>query len=229
MYIYAFLKTPTSPLKLPQGIKGSLEIISDQGLSALVEPNLQAEDLPDTDEQLMQAVVTHDQITCTIFHQTSLLPVRFGTCFRSKTALLEHLVLYQQNYFNKLDQLEGKAEYCLQGVPLDPPANTLTQTNPTDLTPLRGRDYFLAKKQLHHHQLQQQQQQTQQWQQLLEVLCQTYPETYLADSQPNRERIYILMQQSNESKLQEQLKQWQSQYTHWQLSLGNAVPPYHFL
>lgn len=229
MYIYAFLKTPTSPLKLPPGIKGSLEIISNQGLSALVEPNLQAEDLPDTDEQLMQAVVIHDQITCVIFYQTSLLPVRFGTCFRSKIALFEHLVLHQQNYLHKLDQLQGKAEYCLQGVPLDPLPNTLTPTNPTDLPPLRGRDYFLAKKQLHHRQFQHQQQQTQQWQQLVEILSQTYPETSLADSQPNRERIYILIPQINEPKLQEQLKQWQSQYTHWQLSLGNALPPYHFL
>ncbi|VXD18906.1 Gas vesicle protein GvpW [Planktothrix serta PCC 8927] len=229
MYIYAFLKTPASPLKLPQGIKGCLEIINSQGLSALVEPDLQAEDLPDTDEQLMQSVVIHDQITCAVFYQTSLLPVRFGTCFRSETALFEHLALNQQNYIQKLEQLQGKAEYCLQGVPLDPSQNQPNLPNPTDSPSLRGRDYFLAKKQLHQRQLEHQQQQSQQWQQLIEIIGQTYPETLLADSQPNRERIYILIPQTNEIQLQQQLNHWHSQYTHWQLSLGQALPPYHFL
>ncbi|WRH68025.1 MAG: hypothetical protein RSE13_06995 [Planktothrix sp. GU0601_MAG3] len=50
MYTYAFFKTPTSTLKLPSGIRGCLEIIGFQGLSALVEPDLKAQDLPDTDE-----------------------------------------------------------------------------------------------------------------------------------------------------------------------------------
>jgi len=229
MYIYAFLKTPTSPLKLPPGIKGSLEIISSQGLSALVEPDLQAEDLPDTDEQLMQFVVIHDQITCAVFHQTSLLPVRFGTFFHSEIALFEHLALNQQNYIRKLEQLQGKAEYCLQGVPLDPPKNPLNQANSTDSPPLRGRDYFLAKKQLHQRQLEHQQQQSQQWQQLIDMISQTYAETRLADSQPNRERIYILIPLTNDLKLKQQLNHWHSQYTYWQLSLGEALPPYHFL
>jgi hypothetical protein len=229
MYTYAFFQTPTSPLKLPQGIRGSLQIINFQGLSALVEPDLKAEDLPDTDEKLMQAVLIHDQIICTVFQQITLLPLRFGICFSSATAIFEHLALHQQNYLQKLQQFQGKAEYCLQAVSLEPTPNTPTQTNPIDSPPQRGREYFLAKKQLHQRQLEHQQQQTQEWQQLVDTISQTHPEIRLADSQPSRERIYILIHQTKELKLQEQLNQWQSQSHHWQLTLGDAIPPYHFL
>lgn len=229
MYTYAFFKTPTSPLKLPPGIKGSLEIISFYGLSALVEPNLQSHDLPDTDEQLIQAILIHDQIICAIFEQTILLPLRFGICFHTAASISEHLALHQQDYLQKLEQFQGKAEYCLQGVPLEPTPNTPTQTPPIDSSPQRGRDYFLAKKQLHQRQLEHQHQQTQEWQQLINTISQSYPETRFAESQPNRERIYILIPQTQAIQLQEQLNKWQDQSLHWQLTLGDAIPPYHFL
>ncbi|CAD5952596.1 GvpW [Planktothrix agardhii] len=128
MYTYAFFKTPISPLKLSSGIRGCLEIINFQGLSALVETDLKAQDLPDTDEQLIQAILIHDQIIRSVFEQTTLLPLRFGICFPSDIALSEHLALHQQDYLQKLEQFQHKTEYCLQGIPLEPtPVSYSTQ------------------------------------------------------------------------------------------------------
>ncbi|BBD55630.1 GvpL/GvpF family gas vesicle protein [Planktothrix agardhii 1029] len=228
MYTYAFFKTPISPLKLSSGIRGCLEIINFQGLSALVETDLKAQDLPDTDEQLIQAILIHDQIIRSVFEQTTLLPLRFGICFPSDIALSEHLALHQQDYLQKLEQFQHKTEYCLQGIPLEP-TPVLTQPNSINSSPQRGRDYFLSKKQFHQRQLEYQQQQAQEWQELVGTISQTYPENRFADSQPNRERIYILIDQTQTLQLQDQFNQWQSQSHHWQLSLGDALPPYHFL
>lgn len=228
MYTYAFFKTPTSPLKLPSGIRGCLEIISFQGLSALVEPELKAQDLPDTDEQLIQAVLIHDQIIRSVFEQITLLPLRFGICFRSTIALSEHLARHQQDYLQKLEQFQGKTEYCLQGIPLEP-TPVRTPPNPINSFSQGGREYFLAKKQLHQLQIDHQQQQAQEWQQLVNTISQTYTEIHFAQSQPNRERIYILTHRTQSPQLQEKLEQWQNQSPHWQLTLGDAIPPYHFL
>jgi hypothetical protein len=38
-----------------------------------------------------------------------------------------------------------------------------------------------------------------------------------------------LIDQTQTLQLQDQFNQWQSQSHHWQLSLGDALPPYHFL
>lgn len=228
MYTYAFFKTPTSSLKLPSGIRGCLEIVSSQGLSALVEPDLNAQHLPDTDEQIIQAVLIHDQIICSVFEQITLLPLRFGTCFRSTIALSEHLALHQQDYLQKLEQFQDKTEYCLQGIPHEP-TRVQTLPNPINLPLQRGRDYFLAKKQLHQFQIDYQQQQAQEWQQLVNTISQTYTEIHFAEGQPNRERIYILIHQTQSPQLQKKLDQWQNQSPHWQLTLGDATPPYHFV
>lgn len=229
MYTYAFFKKPTSPLQLSKGIKGALEIINCENLSALVEPDLVIENLPGTDEELMQAVLIHDRIICEVFQQTSILPLRFGTCFSSQVALIEHLELHQQQYLNKLEQFQGQAEYLLKAVPLESPVENLSISQPNSPPPLKGRDYFLAKKQLHQRQLEHQQQQNQQWEDWISLLRQSYPNLILTDSQSAEQRIYLLISQTQEPKLREQLYQWQNQNSYWQLTLSEALPPYHFL
>ena len=230
MYIYAFFKTPTSPLQLSQGIKGSLKIINSENLSALVEPDLGTDNLPDTDEQLMQAVLIHDQIMREAFQQTPLLPLRFGTCFSSQSALVEHLKLHQQQYLDKLEQFQGQAEYLLKAVPVELSSENLNLSEPNSPSPpLKGRDYFLAKKQLHQRQLEHQYQQNQQWHQWVNFLREFYPNLILTESQTTEQRIYLLIPQTQEPQLQKQLQQWQTENVHWQLILSEALPPYHFL
>ncbi len=230
MYTYAFFKTPTSPLLLSQGIRGSLKIITSENLSAIVEPALGTDNLPDTDEQLMQAVLIHDQIIREAFQQTPLLPLRFGTCFSSESALVQHLQLHQQQYLDKLEQFQGQAEYLLKAVPLEFPSENLSLSKPNSPSPpLKGRDYFLAKKQLHQRQLEHQHQQNQQWHDWVNILRQSYPNLILPESQTTEQRIYLLIPQTQEPQLRDQLQQWQTQNVHWQLTLSEALPPYHFL
>lgn len=43
------------------------------------------------------------------------------------------------------------------------------------------------------------------------------------------ERIYLLGDRQQAEQLQEKMLQWQSQCFHWEMSLGEALPPYHFV
>ncbi|MEB3882069.1 GvpL/GvpF family gas vesicle protein, partial [Lyngbya sp. CCY1209] len=140
MYVYAFLKTPRVPLNLPQGIENPVDLVTTDDLCALVEPNLGAENLPQTDdEELMRAVLAHDRVLCEVFEQTTLLPLRFGTCFHSEARLLEHMASERDRYSRQLDQLQGRAEYLLRGVPRD----YVRPEPPTEPEPSQGRAYFL--------------------------------------------------------------------------------------
>jgi len=226
MYVYAFLKTPRVPLNLPQGIENPVDLVKTDALCALVEPNLGAENLPQTDdEELMRAVLAHDRVLCEVFEQTTLLPLRFGTCFHDKARLLEHMASNGDRYSRQLEQLWGRAEYLLRGAPRE-----FTPQEPlTELEPTKGRAYFLEKKRRHQRQLDYQRQQTREWQQFLDAIGCTYPNWVQVQPQAGTERIYILLQRESESTLLEWLHQQQQNIATWDLNLSRALPPYHFL
>ncbi len=116
-YIYGFLSTPATVLELPIGIKDRVLAIAHAGVSALVEPQVSLESLQNDDERLIQAVLSHDRVICEVFRQTTILPLRFGTCFVSKESLVTHLESHAEEYLEKLRQLNGKAEYILKFIP----------------------------------------------------------------------------------------------------------------
>ena len=41
--------------------------------------------------------------------------------------------------------------------------------------------------------------------------------------------VYALLPRSQVEDLQESLRSWEEQHSHWQISWSNALPPYHFL
>lgn len=227
MYTYAFLKPPQTPITLPPGIQHPTQIIQGDHLCALVEPELSPGTLDDkSEDQLMQAVLNHDRVLCEVFRQTDLLPLRFGTCFISLTALLEHLQQHQESYSKKLETLAGKAEFTLKCIPLE-----VSSTAPPAVseTPLKGRDYFLAKKRLYEQQSQQQQGQESQWEELSQTLTEFTSEIVWAEPQGNHKKVYVLIPRIQESELIEKWQVWQSEYSQWQLSLSEGLPPYHFV
>jgi hypothetical protein len=222
MYTYAFLLNAKQPLELPEGIWGSLELISLAELAALVEPDL-ALDTLQSDRQLMQAVLSHDRVIQEVFQQTAVLPLRFGTCFISRQGLLDHLRAHQQKYLEKLIQLQDKAEYAIKLVPLSFPETTIASE-------IKGKEYFLAKRQLYQKQADWQQQQQQEWQSLNSLMSEHYPEAVRGgEANDGAERFYVLRSPQEAQDLQAQLSIWQRQLHYWEMSLGEALPPYHFV
>jgi Gas vesicle synthesis protein GvpL/GvpF len=222
MYTYAFFNNPELPLNLLPGIAGEVQIVSRAGLSALVEPDLDLEAIQRGDNQLVQAVLTHDRMICELFWQITILPLRFGTFFVSLDSLLDHLESQQKIYTEKLSQLEGKAEYRLQITPLELPEISLSPD-------LKGKQYFLAKKQHYEDQQAAQAQQQMQLQTVLAAIAQAYPDRSLTEAKSGVEKLYLLVDRRQEPALYEQLQVWQNQSPQWELMLGEALPPYHFV
>ncbi len=225
MYTYAFFKTPTTSLQLSEGIARDLTVIKTGVLSALVEPDLEFEAIQHDDNQLVQAVLTHDRVICDLFWQITILPLRFGTLFLSHDLLVTHLIENHDKYLEKLNQLEGKAEYRLKLTPIEPENSTNLETNGS----VKGRDYFQAKKQQFQAQLDHKDQQQQEFQQILSAIEQVYPDTKLKEGADGVEKLYVLVDKREEVKLYQHLTEWQHQYPYWELGLGEALPPYHFV
>jgi len=220
MYAFAFVQSIES-LTLPMGIAKPVECIVEGAIAAVVEPTLNLDTLQNDDDVLLQAVIKHDHVIQTLFAQTTVLPLRFGTYFVSREALVHHLQGQGDRYLAKLQALAGKAEYTVQLTPIDlaPPSAARSES---------GRSYFLAKKQ--HYQLQQEQQQQRQesFQILLSAIAQHFPDCRIGEPKEGMERLYVLLPTSQEGILQSLLTNWSREATHWSVEVNTPLPPYHF-
>jgi hypothetical protein len=221
MYTYAFLPSDIPHLILPDGISGSLWLISTAHLSALVEPKLDFEALQQSDNQLMQAVLAHDRVIRDVFRQTEILPLRFGTQFVSEAGIVEHLQLHSSEYLEKLAHLTGKAEYTLKFTPVE-------QYEPSISSDAKGKDYFLAKKQRYQTQLEQQQARVDEFERVKQAITHLYPYV-ISTPQNGIERIHLLVSRQDEPLLSQHVQTWQLECLHWELIPGEALPPYHFV
>jgi hypothetical protein len=222
MYTYAFLPISDISLDLPEGISGSLQLVAVDQLAALVEPDLSLESLQTSDDVLMRAVLYHDQVIREVFEQTPVLPLRFGTCFVSRQGLMEHLGSHRAEYLEKLEKLSGQAEYLLKLTPIAMPEAAISSD-------LKGRNYFLAKKQQYYDQTEWQNRQQAELETLKQFIAQHYPQTVHTEPTDRVERIYLLSDRLYEARLLEQVKEWQMRSSYWDVSLGGALPPYHFV
>ncbi|KGF73299.1 hypothetical protein DO97_20955 [Neosynechococcus sphagnicola sy1] len=224
MYTYAFCHTPTTPLRFPAGFANPVALISQGEIAAVVEPALFPDGLPEEDQQLIQAVVSHDRVLRELFAQIPLLPLRFGTRFGSCEALLSYLDSHRQDYLEKLASVAGKAEYILKLIP-----QPFAPAPPSAPEVGQGREYFLAKKQRYQTQLAQQQQQIEERQAVIAAIAQFYPDLRAGEVQDQGERFYLLIDLALEPTLDQQLQVWQTLSPHWQLQRSEALPPYHFV
>ncbi|MBD2676086.1 MULTISPECIES: GvpL/GvpF family gas vesicle protein [Nostoc] len=222
IYAYALLIPIASELVLPLGMERNTELVYSSGLAAIVEPEISVEALQATDERLLQSVLTHDRVIRELFQQTPLLPLRFGSGFTSQETLLNHLEKHQQQYLETLTHLRNKVEYTLKATP----CNLLDESDTIDA---RGKAYLLAKKQRYQTQQAFQAQQSEQWELLNQLILKTYTNVICETRQPDVRQIHFLAQRNNSTVSTEQFSLWQVQCSHWQLSLSEALPPYHFL
>lgn len=222
LYSYAFLNTPTAALNLPVGIAGDVFVITSGNISALVEAEVSLSSLLYDDKRSIEAVLCHDRVICQIFRQTTILPLRFGTSFSSKAHLLLHLETHAREYLEKIRELDGKAEYILKFIPrkLEEPAIA---------SEVGGRQYFLAKKQ--HYQTQQDFYilQAAEWQNAVHLIVEVYKSAIIIPCQGEEARIYLLVKRIEKALLEAHFFNWQRACPRWQLQLGEALPPYHFI
>jgi hypothetical protein len=186
-----------------------------------VEAKLDLEAVQADNGQLLRAVLSHDRVLCHMFQQTTLLPLRFGTQLASLDALKAYLTQQQDTYHAKLTALAHQAEYQIKLVP-----NELEPLPPPE--GLKGRDYFLAKKQrLQEFALAQQQQQEER-QRLIQAIRVDYANA-VVDEVALSTKVYVLVAQDQQDALATTLAQWQALAPTWDLQISEALPPYHFV
>jgi Gas vesicle synthesis protein GvpL/GvpF len=222
MYTYAFFKAPLAPLTLPKGIATFVQTVDTGQLSAVIEPDLALESLQQDDVSLVQAVLAHDRVLRSLFLQATILPLRFGTSFSSLQSVLSHMHTHQQTYLRKLAQLEGQAEYMFKLTPVAFPELAIALD-------VKGKNYFVAKKQQYQAQQLYQTEQQEAVRQIEQVIAQTYPNHYFSESTAEGRTVYLLVAYDQENQLYRHSQSLQEQYPQWELKLGEALPPYHFV
>lgn len=221
MYSYAFFKTINQKLILSRGFQGELKIVTAGNLSALVEPNLALDDLKKSEDILLKAILNHDKIIQELFTQIDLLPLRFGTYFISEAQLITYLETTCQEYLEKLNFLENKAEYTLRLISQELNTGNILNKN------LKGRDYFLAKKQFYQIQLDYQNQQNEE----LEIILASFQNNNINYLFPDeqKEKIYLLLTDQELLTTEKLITELANKMNTWQLELGEKLPPYHFI
>ncbi|PSN20036.1 gas vesicle protein [filamentous cyanobacterium CCP5] len=221
LYLYTICQVPAAPLCLPAGLQGDTLLVTVEEVGAIAEPNIDLAALQADDQRLLTAVLSHDRVIGDLFQQTTVLPLRFGTQIASPEGLRTHLQDNLHTYRTKLKQLSGKVEHQLK---LEPETISL----PPLPDGLKGRDYFLAKKQRLEDQAQALQQQQQALDEFLEHIRQAHPGS-LRETQEDAARVFVLIDRAEISHLHQQVQSWQATRLTWQITLSEALPPYHFV
>ncbi len=222
VYAFAFLRCPDTSLKLPFGIHIPVEITCVGELAAITESGISIDALQNDDNKLMQAIVAHDRALRAVFEQTTILPLRFGTCFVDGDRLIEHLQNHLSDYLKTLDDLTGKAEYMLKVIPLEFESEAPSAE-------AKGKAYLLEKKRRYHAQVAYQQKQQDELDDLVQIITQTYRCTIADRPDSKIKKINILCDRQHEEALLEAYQHWRDRYQLWDLNLSEALPPYHFI
>lgn len=222
LYIYAICRLPETGLTLPIGIEQDTLLVAVEDVGAIAEPGIDLQALQADDQRLLTAVLTHDQVIFDLFQQTTVLPMRFGIQLTTVEKLETHLRDNLAAYREKLTALANQAEYQIKLTPTDIELPPL----PEGLT---GRDYFLAKKNRLHAQVLEQQRQQEELQTLLAQIRATYPHLQTTPSEEGIPRLYLLLAAAQAKDLPDIARLWQGQAPHWQITLSEALPPYHFV
>lgn len=221
IYLYALCPRLVAASDFPEGIGTSpVEVLTVGPLGAVIERNVDIAQLQADDTQLMTAVLAHDRVLGHFFSQTPLLPLRFGTQFKDVNSVETLLSAQSETYRQKLDYLQDKAEYLVKLMP-----------QPLDLpeiaSDLRGRDYFLAKKQRLQAHTAALQAQAEQLESFLSDLPAANIPLVQSAPQDNEERLHVLLSR-DATAAQQLMKTWQEQLPTWQLTCSEPLPPYHF-
>ncbi len=209
LYTYAFLPLPSrqqlTSLGTIWGFSHAIQLLipAHSGIAAAVEPLTTLTDLQESDETLLRFALRHDQVICQLFKSLAVLPLDFGTCFRSADKLQMHLQHHHLAYLNRLDLIQGRAEYRLTAKLLLPAWVVLDQTQPW-LSP-----YAIQE---------------------LQSVWPTIWPSYSANPQGLESiRSYFLLSPGEYQEALQLSKHWMQDHPTWQLNWTTALPPYHFV
>lgn len=93
---------------------------------------------------------------------------------------------------------------------------------------MKGKQYSLAKKQQYQDPQFLQEQQSQ-LAQVFASISKIYDDYHITEVKEGVEKLYLLVDRQQETQLYQHLQEWQNQSSHWELMLGEALPPYHFV
>jgi len=221
IYLYALCPSLAVSLAPPVGIGDSpVEVLTIEPLGAVIERDVDVAQLKEDDAKLMEAVLAHDRVLGHFFSQTPLLPLRFGTQFKDIDSVKSFLADQGETYRQRLEHLQDKAEYLvkLMPQPLEMPAIA---------DELKGRDYFLAKKQRLQAQTAALNQQAEELQQFFDYLASHQIPCVRSTPQETEERLHVLLSRDADAT-QAFMLTWQQQLPTWQLVCSEPLPPYHF-
>lgn len=227
LYAYAIVVRPETSLVLPHGMQHPVQLIEVASLAVAVEPDIPLELDASNDPQIMQRqvqqVLTHDRVLQELFVQTTILPLRFGICFATIADLQAHLQAQALDYSQQLARFHHQAEYTLKlhRLPVEPIA--------TESTSLKGRDYFLARKQQYQQQAVQQAQQNQELDQIHQVLVTWATDMRPGNSTSDQAIWHLLVPLEKAEGLYRQVLDWQTTLRHWTLEAIGPLPPHHFV
>ena len=227
IYVYAIILRLDEALSWTEGISGSLQTLGTGQVQAIAEENPFAEGLPQDDEGLLAAVIHHDRILQGLFEQVTLLPLRFGSQFQTQAQLLDYLQRHETFYANQLQQFQQQAEVLLSFAPKD-------TAIPAPLAPvsadLKGRSYFLAKKQRLQSENDRLALQQEQWPRLQKQIQAAYPQgVWSENTEGGATRAHILISFKRYSHLKKQSDRWQQTFDQWSIQVSEPLPPYHFV
>jgi len=218
LYTYAFV-APTASLTLPSGQARPLSLVATAAVAAVVELELDLTALEADEVLLVRAAVQHDAIVRDLFAQTTVLPLQFGTFFRTPEALRAHLEAESERYETSLAALRDRAEYLLKLSPLSPPEDAPPAAG-------SGREYFLAKKRRIQTRAEFQEEQERELEALLARIARDYPQTRVS---PERDRLWLLAGKEASAEIAAAVEIWLHAAPKWALDLSDPLPPYHFL
>lgn len=221
IYTYAFFDAPVVTLELPVGIFNHVQVIQHGEIFALVEPNIDIKSLEDDDQRLIQAALAHDRVICELFRYTNVLPLQFGTTFSAKESLINYLDSHGQEHLNKLQQLQGKAEYCIKFIPRLPDEADIASK-------AKGKQYFLAKKQQYESQKKFKDSQKSEWDNIVKLINKHYLSVVIKQMEEGKQ-VYILIDRQQKALVTDRVLGWQQTCPGWELQIGEALPPYHFI
>lgn len=228
MYLYGLVhRSAIEMLAINQinGIACDLGWRESGELAAIVENGFPAQACANSEAALIEAIVRHDRVLLSVFASQTILPLRFGTEFASEQALIQHLQKNQIAYLKAINALKNKAEISLK--------LSATQSEmPPIPAELKGREYFLAKKEQS-----QQQQFIEQYldrdrtlllQQLSDRGIQVFEKTvdhYLLLCDRNFDLKSILERWQVEMEEYDRTNQPKNE---WIWKISEELPPYHF-
>ncbi|NJL46517.1 MAG: hypothetical protein HC929_02060 [Leptolyngbyaceae cyanobacterium SM2_5_2] len=202
VYVYGICPVPEQSLSLPPGLEGETLLVGVDEIAAIVEVGLDLEGLQAHSPRLLSAVLSHDRVLCDLFQKMTILPLRFGTQLPGLDKLIDHLLSQRESYMAKLTDLKHKAEYQIKLIPEDPELSSDAEED------LKGREYFLAKKQRLQDLSTAKEQRQEELQTLLEFIYGTYDDCVAADKEEDEVKIYVLTDRDSVERLTQQVEAW---------------------